>query len=120
MRKLVIAGLVAASLGIAAFPAAAVVVVHVAPPAPLYEVVPPPRHGWVWAPGFWQWRGHRHVWIPGHWVRVRPGDVYAPARWAQRDGYWHYYGPAWSRRADNDGDGVPNAYDRAPNNPYRY
>lgn len=31
------------------------------PPAPRYEVVPPPRHGYAWAPGYWAWNGHRHI-----------------------------------------------------------
>ena len=31
--------------------------ITVAPPAPRVEVVPPPRVGFVWAPGYWEWRG---------------------------------------------------------------
>ena len=32
------------------------------PPAPVYEVVPAPRAGYVWAPGYYRWDGDRHVW----------------------------------------------------------
>ena len=41
-------------------------VVRVGPPAPLHEVVPPERSGYVWAPGHYQWRDSRYVWIQGH------------------------------------------------------
>ena len=121
MRKLIAGSLIAAALGSVALPAAARsevdFYVGVAPPAPRYEVVPAPRAGWVWAPGYWEWRHHRHVWVAGHWVRARPGYVYAPARWAERDGRYYYDAPAWHRHRDSDGDGVPDRYDAAPYNP---
>lgn len=121
MRKLILGSIAAATLTAAALPAAAAtsVFVEFAPPAPRHEVVPVPRAGWVWIPGYWEWRHHRHYWVGGHWVRHRPGYAYAPARWVQYGGGWHYYRPAW-RPWDRDGDGVPNRYDRAPDNPYRY
>lgn len=73
------------------------VAVGVAPPAPRYEVVPPPRAGYVWAPGYWRWDGHRHVWIGGYWVRARPGYVYRPGRWDHaRDG-WRWHDGYWGR-----------------------
>ncbi|MDL5038718.1 YXWGXW repeat-containing protein [Comamonas resistens] len=86
-----------------------------APPPPRYEVVPAPRRGYIWAPGYWEPRGHRHVWRAGHWVQARPGYVYRPPTWSQHGGRWDYRGSRW----DRDGDGVPNRYDRSPNNPYR-
>jgi hypothetical protein len=69
------------------------------PPASAQVVVgvPPPRRGWVWAPGYWQWNPgwHRHVWVGGHWERERPGYRWYPGAWTQgrdgwrwRDGYW--------------------------------
>jgi hypothetical protein len=60
-RKLLIAALAFSSIGLAPLPAAAAVEVYldVAPPAPRYEVVPAPRRGYVWQPGFWEWRGDR-------------------------------------------------------------
>ena len=76
---------------------------NVAPPPARYEVVPAPRVGFVWVPGYWDWRTNRHYWVRGHYVRERPGYYYHSAGW---------------RHGDRDGDGVPNAYDRAPNNPY--
>ena len=117
MRKLIVGSLVAASL--AALPAAARsngdFYVTVAPPAPRYEVVPAPRAGYVWVPGYWDWRAHRYHWIGGQWIRHRPGYLYEPVRWVHRDGRYYQRRAGWR---DADRDGVPNRYDRAPYNPY--
>ncbi|GAB3414041.1 YXWGXW repeat-containing protein [Massilia agilis] len=141
------------------------VVIGSAPPAPMYEAIPAPRRGYVWAPGHWEWRGHRHEWVTGYWIAERPGYVYNAPQWYRRDGGWYMeparwtpYGPdrdrdgipdrfeargnghdrwdrdrwererwereRWERRHerdrwDRDHDGVPNRYDRAPND-WRY
>lgn len=69
----------------------------VAPPPPRAERVPPPRRGYVWAPGYWKWSHHRYVWAPGTWMRARPGYHYAAPRW-ERDGRrWRYHGGDWRR-----------------------
>ena len=118
-QKLVLAGLVAVMLGVGvSVPAAArtEVFVNIAPPAPRYEVVPAPRVGFVWVPGYWDWRGNRHVWVTGRWVKHRRGYYYEPARWIEHEGRWRYHAPGW-RPGDRDGDGVPDRYDRAPDNP---
>ena len=86
-----------------------------APPPARYEAVPAPRRGYVWAPGYWEPRGHRHVWRAGHWVQSRPGYVYRQPVWSQHGNRWDYRASRW----DRDGDGVPNRYDRNPNNPHR-
>ncbi|QOY96293.1 YXWGXW repeat-containing protein [Massilia sp. UMI-21] len=84
-----------------------------APPAPIYERVPGARHGHVWAPGYWAWRGHRHAWVPGHWIAARPGYVYAPPRWQQRQGGWAMEPARWTRYSpDRDRDGVPDRFER--------
>lgn len=54
-------------------------------------------------------------------VYVAPQPVYVqprPVYYVQPRHYRHhrYHAP----RRDRDGDGVPNRYDRRPNNPYRY
>ena len=120
MKKLIAGSLVAAALGFAAFSAAARshvdFVVNVAPPPVYHELVPAPRVGWAWVPGYWDWRYNRHYWVRGHWVRERPGYYYAPARWVAYGDRYRYVRPAWRVR-DSDGDGVPNAFDRAPYNP---
>jgi hypothetical protein len=147
-RKLLLGALAVSSIGILPLPAAAAVSVYldVAPPAPRYEVVPAPRAGYVWQPGYWDWRGDRHYWRKGYWVRERPGYYWHPSRWEQRDGRWFMRQGGWHREryayydgrrgnpyGDRDRDGVPNRYDRdrdndgvpnradsRPENPYRY
>lgn len=118
-RKLLLATIATMSIG-AALPAAARTTVEVyvdaPPPAPVVEYVPAPRAGWVWVPGVWEWRHHRHVWVRGHWARVRPGYYYAPARWVPYGHRWQYYRGGW--RHDSDGDGVPDRFDARPYNPY--
>ena len=123
IQKLILGSLVAATLGSFALPAAARTSVdfylNVAPPAAYYEPAPAPRIGFVWAPGYWDWRGHRHHWVAGHWVRSRPGYVYYHPRWYDNNGRWYLARGGWSR-GDYDGDGVPDRWDRYPRNPYRW
>jgi hypothetical protein len=85
------------------------IVVSSAPPAPMYERMPAPRPGYVWAPGHWEWRGQRHYWTPGVWIVERPGYVYAPAAWYQRDDGWYMEPAHWTPYAgrDRDRDGIP-------------
>ncbi|HEX3096129.1 MAG TPA: hypothetical protein VHQ02_00345 [Usitatibacter sp.] len=101
MRKLIVGSIAAALMGLAAIPAAArsnvELFVDVAPPPVRYEVVPAPRVGWVWAPGFWEWRHGRHFWVAGHWIRERRGYVYRPAGWAYYGGRWGYRPGIWVR-----------------------
>ena len=128
-RKLLLAALAVSSIGLVPLPAAAAVSVYldVAPPAPRYEVLPAPRHGYIWQPGFWEWRGDRHYWRKGYWVRERPGYYFHPSRWEQRDGRWYLERGGWHRERyamrDRDRDGIPNRYDRDRDNdgiPNRY
>ena len=97
------------------------VYVNTAPPAPRDERMPGARRGYVWAPGYWNWRGNRHVWTRGSWVRERPGYAYRPHNWVERDGRWHLERGRWDRGRgrDRDGDGVPDRRDAHPNNPNR-
>jgi hypothetical protein len=95
--------------------------ITVAPPPPRYERVPPPRSGYVWAPGYWDWRGNRHIWIDGNWVGARPGYVYSQPRWIEHGGRWQRQESRWERgpNGDRDHDGIPNRYDRHDNGGYR-
>ena len=60
-------------------------------------------------------------------VYVQPAPVYYGPPQQQRRFYDHDRAHRWDERhsyyrrgdRDRDGDGVPNRYDRAPNNPYR-
>jgi hypothetical protein len=71
--------------------------INIAPPAPQVEVVPGPRPGFVWAPGYWDYRGHGHVWVPGRWVGERRGYHWVPDRWDQRGPNWHHERGHWER-----------------------
>jgi hypothetical protein len=96
LSALFAAGVVA--LGLMAQPALARVdlYVGVAPPEPRVEVVPAPRRGYVWAPGYWAWRGRHHVWMPGHWIRARVGWHWVPDRWEHAGDRWVYRRGDWT------------------------
>lgn len=79
------------------------IVIGNAPPPQRYETVPAQRRGHVWAPGYWNWNGHRHVWVAGHWERSRAGYQYQRPQWRQgRDG-WHLNRGGWQRNAVHAG-----------------
>ncbi|MBS0343494.1 MAG: hypothetical protein JSS56_23570 [Proteobacteria bacterium] len=67
-------------------------------PAPVYVQPAPRAYGYGYGRDYYYREGH------GHYDRRDYRD--------HRD----YRGARW----DRDGDGVPNRYDRRPNNPYRY
>lgn len=98
------AGLLLATVSIALAPLAQArtlieVGIGVAPPPPHYVRVPPPRPGYVWAPGYWRWDAplHRHVWMDGYWEPVRVGYRYRPARWVHRGPDWRFVPGHWAR-----------------------
>ncbi|AEK61902.1 putative signal peptide protein [Collimonas fungivorans Ter331] len=74
------------------------------PPAPRYERVPPPRVGYVWAPGYWNWNGSRHVWAGGHWERARSGYQYSRPEWRQGNNGWELNRGGWRRGDDRRDD----------------
>ena len=120
ISKLVaVAALSVASVGFSAPVLSAPVSVDIrfAPPAPRYEVVPRQRAGHVWAPGYWDYRNHRHRWVSGSWVRERPGYYYTSPTWVQRGDRWYLQRGGWERGGrDRDRDGIPNRYDRDRDN----
>ena len=118
IKRLILAAAILASMAGVAIPSAAAVFVRVEPPAPRAEVAPLPRRGYVWAPGYWDWRRNHHVWVAGSWVRERRGYRYNAPQWQQRDDRWYLERGRWAR-GDRDGDGVPNRSDRRPDDPLR-
>ena len=110
-------------------------VIGTPPPAPVYEVVPAPRVGYVWAPGYYRWDGGRHIWTPGRWLAQRVGYRWVPDRWEHGPNGWYFVAGRWDRNGngvpdryepraashwtDRDHDGVPNRYDARPYNPWR-
>jgi hypothetical protein len=71
--------------------------IDIAPPAPRVIVAPPPRAGFVWAPGYWNWNGRSHVWHDGYWVRERRGYHCVPDAWVSRGPHYHYQRGHWER-----------------------
>ncbi len=119
MKKLLLAAVLATAFGTVALPvSAAVIVVQSAPPAPRDEAQPAPRDGYVWVPGYWDWRHQHHVWVAGTWLRERRGYVYHAPEWRERDGHWEMVRGNWAR-GEHDHDGAPNGMERHPDNPNR-
>ena len=69
--------------------------ITIGPPQMITEVTPAPQFGFIWAPGFWGWSGHRHVWYPGHWQHDRPGQIWIGNQWSRRGPGWHFEGGHW-------------------------
>ena len=120
-KKVLVSALFAAGmLGAAVMPQTSVaaidVYVNFGPPAERYERVPEARRGYVWSPGYWDYRQDRHVWEKGAQVRERQGYAYEPNRWVERDGRWNLERSRWnhSQRGDSDGDGIHSSRDATP------
>ena len=99
-RKLLLATLwlaAAAGLAPAVGSAAVLVDIDVAPPPPRVEVVPAARPGYVWAPGYWAWRRHRHEWVGGRWIVERRGYHWVPDAWVVNGPHYHYVRGHWER-----------------------
>ena len=122
LRKPLLAILVAASLGAAIQSTPALAEVQIffnnAPPALRHELIPAPRRGYIWAPGYWDANRGKHTWRKGHWERERVGYHFVQPRWVERNNGWALERSRWNR-GDRDGDGVPNNRDRQPDNPRR-
>ena len=99
-RKALLLGLCMATSGIVlpTIASAGVSVdIDVAPPPLRVETVPHARAGYLWAPGFWEWRNRGHVWVPGRWRAERRGYHWVPDRWEQRGPHWHRDRGHWER-----------------------
>lgn len=71
--------------------------IEVAPPPVRVETIPERRMGYIWAPGFWEWRHGAHVWVPGHYIRERRGYHWVADRWVQVGPHWHHERGHWER-----------------------
>ncbi|WP_277186105.1 YXWGXW repeat-containing protein [Caballeronia sp. BR00000012568055] len=94
-RVLTQAAFVAAGLvSVSGAYAAAVIIAPTAPPAERYEPVPPPRVGFVWDAGHWNWEG-RYVWVPGHWVAAEERRRWVAGVWTPYRGQYRYVPGHW-------------------------
>ena len=71
-----------------------------APPPPQYEPVPVLQPGYVWVPGYWQWRDGRYVWRRGYREHGRPGYHWREPRWEQGPHGWQMRDGGWDRGDD--------------------
>jgi hypothetical protein len=71
--------------------------VDVAPPPVREEVIPEARVGYVWAPGYWEWRGHEHIWVSGHYIHERHGHHWVAAHWNHEGERYRFEVGHWDR-----------------------
>src|SRR5258706_10785586 len=91
-------GLALGAVGIANPASAEAEIVTDAPPPPdRVEHAPPPRDGYVWGAGHWEWNGRSYVWASGTWVPERRSAHWVAARWEQLGTQWHYIAGHWER-----------------------
>ncbi len=116
---LLFAGIAGSSLlaGTADAQSIGIVIAPSAPPPMRYEPMPPPRPGYTWTRGYWDWNGRAYGWREGRWVRARPGYVWTEPTWYQDGRGWRRAQGRW----DMDRRGPPPASHRGPpprhNNP---
>jgi hypothetical protein len=77
--------------------AAAEVLTDVPPPPPKTEHAPPPRDGYVWGAGYWEWSKNSYYWVPGRWVIERRNAHWVADHWEQAGTQWHYLPGHWER-----------------------
>ena len=65
------------------------------PPIMRDEPIPPPRAGYVWIPGYWNWQSGAHVWVSGRWERQRTGYVYVEPVWREGPKGWELHRGGW-------------------------
>jgi hypothetical protein len=75
--------------------------VEIAPPVAVYEAAPP-RDGFIWVPGYWNWdaRRHEHVWRKGYYTREHRGDHWVAHEWVEREGRYRLNEGHWEHDAD--------------------
>jgi hypothetical protein len=65
-------------------------------PDPHHEATPPPRSGYYWEPGQWDWIGYRYVWHGGHWVVGGPRyGHWLPGHWSWNGYRWDWIPAHW-------------------------
>ncbi len=77
--------------------AGAEIVTDTPPPPSRVEHAPPPRDGYLWSPGHWEWNTHSYVWISGTWIIERRAAHWVADRWEQVGSQWHFVAGHWER-----------------------
>jgi len=104
-RNAWIAAILAAAAEITLTPpsVAADVYADAPPPPPRVERAPPPRDGYVWAPGHWIWSGKSYYWADGGFVVQRRHMKWVADQWEQVGDKWHFVPAHWTQELDSRG-----------------
>ena len=73
------------------------IMTDVAPPPDRVEHAPPPRDGYVWSAGHWEWNGRAYAWESGTWIVERRAAHWVVGRWEQVGAQWHFVAGHWER-----------------------
>jgi WXXGXW repeat (2 copies) len=98
MRRSILTGLIAATLGIAGCAARYVGVYATIPPPPIHaeSYGPAPGPGFIWIQGYWGWSSNAYVWVPGQWDRIPPGrHRWEVGRWVRRGNRYYWRDGRW-------------------------
>lgn len=68
----------------------------VAPPPPRAEAVEV-RPGFIWIPGYYEWRGNQYAWVSGRWEQERSNERWLPGRWERHGNHWSWRQGGWHR-----------------------
>ncbi len=98
LRRTLLAVALAGSLAGPLAVHAASVEVDIAPPAPVYEQLPP-REGYVVVPGYYRFDAdhHRYDWVKGRYEHERHGEHYVAPEWREQNGRYHFSEGHWDR-----------------------
>jgi hypothetical protein len=69
--------------------------INTAPPEMRYEAVPPPREGYIYERGHYDWDGDHYVWREGRFIEKREGHEWHPSVVERRGEHWHYRAGHW-------------------------
>src|ERR1700736_3541864 len=73
------------------------IVTDAPPPPDRIEHPPPPRDGYIWGAGHWEWNGRSYVWVSGSWIAERRAAHWVVGQWEQVGAKWHYIAGHWER-----------------------
>lgn len=73
------------------------IMTDVPPPPDRLEHAPPPRDGYVWSAGHWEWNGRAYAWESGTWIVERRAAHWVVGRWEPVGAQWHYIAGHWER-----------------------
>jgi len=77
---------------------AAEITSDVAPPPARVERFEP-RDGYIWAAGYWEWRGRSYHWVSGTYLLEHRGAHWVADRWEPVGPHWQHVAGHWSSEA---------------------